>query len=63
MVYNTHNHWGCGLCPSSDILHTGKHNVSETEYVSVLRSDEGETLLGLLERATLSEFFECRTMD
>jgi hypothetical protein len=33
----TLNHWVSGLCPSSGILNTGKHNVSETESISVLR--------------------------
>jgi hypothetical protein len=40
MVYNTQNHcffWGGGFCPSSGILETRKHNVSETGSVSVLR--------------------------
>jgi hypothetical protein len=32
-----HNDWVFGLCPSSGILETRKHNVSETESVSVLR--------------------------
>jgi hypothetical protein len=26
----TQNHWICGLCPSSSILKTGKHNISES---------------------------------
>jgi hypothetical protein len=30
MVYNTWHYWVFGLCPSSDILKTRKHNVSET---------------------------------
>jgi hypothetical protein len=37
MVYNTQNYWVLGLCSSSGILETGKHNVSETGSVSVLR--------------------------
>jgi hypothetical protein len=37
MVYNTQNYWVFGLCPSSGILETRKHNVSETGSVSVLR--------------------------
>jgi hypothetical protein len=28
--HNTPNYWGSGLCPSSGILKTRKHNVSET---------------------------------
>jgi hypothetical protein len=31
------NYWGSGLCPSSRILKTGKHDVLETELVSDLR--------------------------
>jgi hypothetical protein len=37
MVYNTQNYWVFGLCPSSGILETRKHNVSETGSVSVPR--------------------------
>jgi hypothetical protein len=37
------NHWGSGLCPSSGILKTRKHDVSETGSVSVLRWREGDT--------------------
>jgi hypothetical protein len=37
MVYNTQNYWVFGLCTSSGILDTRKHNVSETGSVSVLR--------------------------
>jgi hypothetical protein len=36
MEYNTQNYWVFGLCPSSGILETRKHNVSETGSVSVL---------------------------
>jgi hypothetical protein len=35
MVHNTQNYWVFGLCPSSGILETRKHNISETGYVSV----------------------------
>jgi hypothetical protein len=35
MVYNTQNYWVFGLCPSSGILGTRKHKVSEIG--SVLR--------------------------
>jgi hypothetical protein len=35
MVYDTQNYWVFGLCPSSIILETKKHNVSETGSVSV----------------------------
>jgi hypothetical protein len=37
MVYNTQNYWVFGLCRSSGILETRKHNVPETVSVSVLR--------------------------
>jgi hypothetical protein len=30
MVYNTQNYWVLGLCPSSSILETRKHNIPET---------------------------------
>jgi hypothetical protein len=30
MVYNTQNYWIFGLCPSSGIVETTKHDVSET---------------------------------
>jgi hypothetical protein len=31
------NYWVSGLCPSSGILNTRKHNISETESLSVVR--------------------------
>jgi hypothetical protein len=37
MVCNTRSYWVFGLCPSSGILKTKEHNVSETGSVSVLR--------------------------
>jgi hypothetical protein len=37
MMNNTQNYWVFGLCPTSGILKTRKHNVSETETISVLR--------------------------
>jgi hypothetical protein len=43
MVYNTQNYWVSGLCPSSGILNTRKHNVSKTGSISVLRKGEGDT--------------------
>jgi hypothetical protein len=43
MVYNTQNYWVSGLCPSTGILNTRKHNVTETASVSVLRWREGHT--------------------
>jgi hypothetical protein len=36
-VYNTQNYWVSGLCSSSGILNTRKHNVLESRLVSVLR--------------------------
>jgi hypothetical protein len=36
-LFGSQNHWVFGLCPSSGILETTKHNVSETGSVSVLR--------------------------
>jgi hypothetical protein len=41
MVCNTQNHWVSGLCPSSGILNSREHNVSETGSVSVLRWERG----------------------
>jgi hypothetical protein len=35
MVYNTHNYWLLGLLPSSGILESRKHDVSETGYLWV----------------------------
>jgi hypothetical protein len=37
MVYNTYNYRVFGLCPSSDIVKTREHNVSETGSVYVIR--------------------------
>jgi hypothetical protein len=37
MVYHTQNYWVFGLFPSSGVLGTRKHDVSETGSVSVLR--------------------------
>jgi hypothetical protein len=56
MVYNTQNCWVSGLCPSSGILNTSKHNVSGSWSVSVLRCGERETPTwwGLLERVNLN---------
>jgi hypothetical protein len=56
--YSTRNYWVFGPCPSSGILETRKHNVSETGSVSALRwGGETPTVLGLLERANLNHFF------
>jgi hypothetical protein len=49
MMYNTQIYWVFGLYPSSGILETRKHNVSETDPVS-------ETLYFFL-------FLEYRTLD
>jgi hypothetical protein len=43
-----------GLCPSSSILETRKHSVSETGSVSILRWWKTPTLLSPLERANLN---------
>jgi hypothetical protein len=56
MVYNTQGYWGFLTFPSSSILETRNHDVSETGSVSVLRWKGGEktpTQLGALERAIL----------
>jgi hypothetical protein len=56
IVYNTQVYWFFWTFPSSGILETRKHEVSETGSVSVLRW-EGEktpTQLGPLERANLN---------
>jgi hypothetical protein len=51
------NYWVFGLCPSSGILETRKHNVSETGSVSVLRREwKTPTQLGPVERANLSYY-------
>jgi hypothetical protein len=44
------NYWGFGLCPSSGILETRKHNISKTGFISVLRLGVG----GPLQRAKLN---------
>jgi hypothetical protein len=46
------------VCPSSGILEIRKHNVSDTESVSVLRGEGAETptLLGPFERANLNHW-------
>jgi hypothetical protein len=36
-MYNIQNYWVFGLSPSSGILKTIKHNVSEIGYVFALR--------------------------
>jgi hypothetical protein len=43
MVYNTHNHWVYGLCPSFGIINTRKHNFSQTVSLAVFKWGGGET--------------------
>jgi hypothetical protein len=56
MLYNTLNYWVFGLFPSSGILGTRKHDISETGSVSILRCGGGKTptQLGPLDRANLN---------
>jgi hypothetical protein len=57
MVCNTQNYLVSGLCSSSGIVNTTKHNISETG--SVLFSGDGwetPTLLGPLEKANLNHW-------
>jgi hypothetical protein len=55
MVYHTQNYWALGLFPSSGILGTRKHDVSETGSVSVLRfRGKTPTQLGPLDRELTS---------
>jgi hypothetical protein len=56
MVYHTQNYWVFGLCPSSGILETRKHNVSETGRFRAQVRGEIPTLLGTLERANLNQW-------
>jgi hypothetical protein len=44
MAYHNHNYWVFGLFPSSGILGTRKHDVSETASVSVLMCGGGRHL-------------------
>jgi hypothetical protein len=49
MAYNTENCWVFALYPSSGVLESGKHIISETVSVFALRfGEEAPTLLGLL---------------
>jgi hypothetical protein len=50
------NCWLFGLCPSSDIVDTRKHNVSETGSVSVLRWGGGGTYIVGSLRANLNHW-------
>jgi hypothetical protein len=55
MVNNTENYWAYGLCSSSGILNTRKHNVSETIcFRPHLMGWETPTLLGPLELASIT---------
>jgi hypothetical protein len=60
----TQNYWVFGLLPTSGILETRKHDVSETGSVSVLRwRGKTPTQLGPLERANLDHWstgFPCQ---
>jgi hypothetical protein len=42
MVYDAQNYWDSGLCPSSGILNTRKHNLPEIRSVFLFRSEEGD---------------------
>jgi hypothetical protein len=53
----TKSHWVFGLCPSSSILGSTKHDVSETASVSVLRcGGKTPTQLGPLDRPNLKHW-------
>jgi hypothetical protein len=41
MVYNAQNYWVCVLCPSSDILETKNHDISETGSVFSPSAEDG----------------------
>jgi hypothetical protein len=56
MIFSYSELLGFGIRPSSVILEASKHDVSETEYVSVLRREEGGTMLGPSERANLNHW-------
>jgi hypothetical protein len=45
------SYWVCGLCSSSRILNTRKHNVLKTRSVSVLRWEEGHLLCWSLRKS------------
>jgi hypothetical protein len=53
MVYNTQNYRIFGLCPSSGILTTRKHNVSKLDLFPSSGECETRTLLGPLGRSLL----------
>jgi hypothetical protein len=40
MEYNTQNYWGFGLYPSSGILESRKHEVSETCFLPQVRGGD-----------------------
>jgi hypothetical protein len=59
MGYDTQNYWVSGPCPLSEILNFGKHNISETGSVSLLRlggGGETATHLGPLKRVNLDHW-------
>jgi hypothetical protein len=59
MVYHKQNYGVFGLFPSSGILGTRKHDVSETESVSVLRcGGKTPTQFGPSDRAKLPPVIE-----
>jgi hypothetical protein len=57
MVCHTQNYWVFGLFPSSGIIGTRKHDVSETGSVSVFRCrGKIPTQMGPLDRANLNHW-------
>jgi hypothetical protein len=67
MVYINQNSWVFGLCPSSGILETKKHNVSETGcFCPQMRGEDTYSVAPLRKSTGLSDFFyflEYRTMN
>jgi hypothetical protein len=59
MVYNAQNYLVSGLCPSSGILETRKHNVSELDLFPSSGEGETPTLLGPIERPNLNHWIQC----
>jgi hypothetical protein len=43
MVCNAQNYWGFGLGPSSSILKSRKHSISETGSVFLSSDEKGDT--------------------
>jgi hypothetical protein len=53
----TQNQWISGLCPSSGILNTRKHNISALDlFLPLGEGRDTQTLLGPLERANLNHW-------